>query len=101
MLCAPGGACFLRVQVPNPPGSNKKDMAEGMGVHREVESERSRMWVSAPLRSVQDKRPPDVLHPREVCAVCSEKSNRYCEITLNAQKSAEAIAAKSLICEDG
>ena len=29
--------------------------------------------------------------PREVCAKCSERDNRYCEITLNAQKSAEAI----------
>ena len=41
--CAPGGARFLRVQVPNPPGSGK-DIAEGKGVHREVESEGSRMW---------------------------------------------------------
>ena len=29
--------------------------------------------------------------PREVCVERSERSNRYCEITLNAQKSAEAI----------
>ena len=41
--CAPGGARFLRVKVPNPPGSGK-DIAEGKGVHREVESEGSRMW---------------------------------------------------------
>ena len=41
--CAPGGARFLRVQVPNPPGSGK-DIAEGKGVHREVESEGSWMW---------------------------------------------------------
>ena len=40
---APGGARFLRVKVPNPPGSGK-DIAEGKGVHREVESEGSRMW---------------------------------------------------------
>ena len=40
---APGGARFLRVQVPNSPGSGK-DIAEGKGVHREVESEGSRMW---------------------------------------------------------
>ena len=40
---APGGARFLRVQVPNPPGSGK-DIAEGKGVHREVESEGSRIW---------------------------------------------------------
>ena len=33
----------LRVKVPNPPGSGK-DIAEGKGVHREVESEGSRMW---------------------------------------------------------
>ena len=42
-MCAPGGARFSRVQVPNPPGSGK-DIAEGKGVHREVESEGSRMW---------------------------------------------------------
>ena len=41
--CAPGGARFSRVQVPNPPGSGK-DVAEGKGAHREVESEGSRMW---------------------------------------------------------
>ena len=40
---APGGARFSRAQVPNPPGSGK-DIAEGKGVHREVESEGSRMW---------------------------------------------------------
>ena len=40
---APGGARFSRVQVPNPPGSGK-DIAEGKGVHREVESEGSRIW---------------------------------------------------------
>ena len=39
----PGGARFLRVQVPNPPGSGK-DIVEGKGVHREMESEGSRMW---------------------------------------------------------
>ena len=40
---APGGARFLRVRDPNPPGSGK-DIAEGKGDHREVESEGSRMW---------------------------------------------------------
>ena len=40
---APGGARFLRVKVPNPPGSGK-DIAEGKGVRREVESEGSWMW---------------------------------------------------------
>ena len=40
---APGGARFLRVKVPNPPGSGK-DIAEGKGVHCEVESEGSWMW---------------------------------------------------------
>lgn len=40
---APGGARFQRVQVPNPPGSGK-DIAEGKGVHREMESEGSWMW---------------------------------------------------------
>ena len=39
---APSGARFLRVKVPNPPGSGK-DIAEGKGVHREVESEGS--WM--------------------------------------------------------
>lgn len=29
--------------------------------------------------------------PREICTVCSEKSNRYRKMTLNVQKSAEAI----------
>ena len=43
ILCAPSGARFQRVKVPNPPGSGK-DIAEGKGVHREVESEGSRMW---------------------------------------------------------
>ena len=43
--CAPSGARFQRVQVPNPPGSGK-DIAEGKGVHREVESEGSWMWVT-------------------------------------------------------
>ena len=33
--------------------------------------------------------------PREVCAERSERSNRYCEMTLSAQKSAEAIVAGS------
>ena len=39
---APSGARFLRVKVPNPPSSGK-DIAEGKGVHHEVESEGSRM----------------------------------------------------------
>ena len=43
LFSAPGGARFLRVQVPNPPGSGT-DIAEGKGVHREVESGGSRMW---------------------------------------------------------
>ena len=33
--------------------------------------------------------------PREVCAEHFERGNRYCEITMNAQKSAEAIVAGS------
>ncbi len=33
--------------------------------------------VSAPLRSVQNKRPLDALHPREVCTEGSERSNHY------------------------
>ena len=40
---APSGARFQQVQVLNPPGSGK-DIAESKGVHREVESEGSRMW---------------------------------------------------------
>ena len=40
--CAPSGARFQRVKVSNPPGSGK-DIVEGKGVHREVESEGSRM----------------------------------------------------------
>ena len=39
----PDGARFQRVQVPNPPGSGK-DIAEGKGVHRKVESEGSWIW---------------------------------------------------------
>ena len=42
-LCAPGGARFQRVKVPNPPGSGK-GIAEGKGVRREAESEGSWMW---------------------------------------------------------
>ena len=49
--------------------------------------------VSAPLRSVQNKRPLDALHPREVCTERSEKNNRYRKVTLNVQKSAEAVVA--------
>lgn len=41
--CAPGGARFSRVQVPNPPGSGK-DIAEGKGVAGDCKSEGSRMW---------------------------------------------------------
>ena len=40
--CATSGARFSRVKVPNPPGSGK-DIAESNGVHREMESEGSRM----------------------------------------------------------
>ena len=40
---APSGARFLRVKVPNSPGSGK-NIAEGKGVNREVESEGSWMW---------------------------------------------------------
>ena len=44
---APGGARFLRGQVPNPSGS-RKNIAEGKGVHHEAESEGSRMWGGGP-----------------------------------------------------
>jgi hypothetical protein len=43
VIFAPGDARFQWVKVPNPPGSGK-DIAEGKGVHREVESEGSRIW---------------------------------------------------------
>ena len=59
------------------------------------------VWVYASLRSVQSKRPLDVLHPREVCVERSERSNRYRKITLNAQKSAEAIVAGSFFFDEG
>ena len=39
--------------------------------------------------------------PREVCAERSERSNRYQEITLDAQKSAEAIVAGSFFFGEG
>ena len=42
-VCAPSGARFSRVKVPNPPGSGK-DIAEGKGVEGDLESEGSRMW---------------------------------------------------------
>ena len=32
--------------------------------------------------------------PGEICAKCSERSNRHHEVALNAQKSAEAIVAE-------
>ena len=51
------------------------------------------VWVYAPLRSVQNKRPLDVLHPREVCTESPEKGNHYREIMLSVQKSAEVIVA--------
>ena len=41
--CAPSGARFQQVKVLNPPGSGK-DIAEGKGVHREMESEGSWIW---------------------------------------------------------
>ena len=44
LCCAPSGARFVRIKGPNPPGSGK-DIAEGKVVHREVESERSRMCI--------------------------------------------------------
>ena len=49
-------------------------------------SDRCGRWMEGKKRVV----------PREVCAERSEKSNRYCEITLNAQKSAEVIVAEFL-----
>ena len=37
--------------------------------------------------------------PREVCAVCLEKGKRHRKVTLNAQKSAEAIVAEEFSSE--
>ncbi len=57
LSCAPGERTFLRVKVPNPPGSGK-ETAEGKGVHREMESEGSRMSAEsrrANLRSDEQK----------------------------------------------
>ena len=42
LISAPSGARFLRVKVPNPPGSGK-DIAEGKGVEGDLESEGS--WM--------------------------------------------------------
>ncbi|MBS6262761.1 MAG: hypothetical protein KH549_06370 [Clostridium sp.] len=39
--------------------------------------------------------------PREVCTERSEKSNRYRKVTLNVQKSAEAIVAGSFFSVKG
>ena len=49
--CAPDGARFLWVKVPNPPGSGK-DIAKGKGAHREVESEGSWMQKQTNRRPV-------------------------------------------------
>ena len=43
LFCAPSGARFSRVTVPNAPGSGK-DIAESKGVRREAESKGSWMW---------------------------------------------------------
>ena len=59
------------------------------------------VWVYAPLRSAQNKRPLDVLRPREVCTESSEKCNRYREVTLSVQKSAEVIVAGSFFSVKG
>ena len=45
---APSGARFQRVKVSNPPGSGK-DIAEGKGVRREVESEGSCKPSQSPI----------------------------------------------------
>ena len=38
--------------------------------------------------------------PREVCTVCSEKSNHYREVVQNVQKSAEVIVVKVSFMKD-
>ena len=59
------------------------------------------VWYYAPLRSVQNKRPLDVLHPGEVCTESPEKGNHYREIMLSVQKSAEVIVAGKKILSKG
>ena len=68
------------MKVPSLPGSGK-DIAEGKGVAGDCKSEGR--WMEGKKCVV----------PREVCTECFERSKRYCEITLNVQKSAEAIVA--------
>ena len=80
VLCAPSGARFQRVKVPNPPGSGK-DIAEGKGVHREVKSEGSRMWGTdnprANLRS--DEQKPHMRLRMRVRLHIKLKPNNYTE----------------------
>ena len=56
--------------------------------------EEKKRVIYAPLRSVQSKRPLDVLHPGEVCAACPERDNHCRKAVLSAQKSAEAVVAR-------
>ena len=50
---------------PNPPGSGK-EIAEGKGVHREVESEGSRMWGKKPRANLwpDEQKPHKRLYAR-------------------------------------
>ena len=50
---------------------------------------------SCAVNAADGWRERNVWYPREVCTERSEKSNRYRKITLNVQKSAEAIVAGS------
>ena len=82
----------MRVRLPDkskPNNYTESCMVDAAGGWRERD-----VWVYAPLRSVQGKRPLDVLHPGEVCAACSERGNHCREAVLNAQKSAGAIVTE-------
>lgn len=73
---APGGRTFRRVKVPNPPGSGK-DIANGKGVHRKVESEGSRL---ANLWS--DEQKPHMRLSLRVRLPYNSKPNNYTESCL-------------------
>ena len=55
---------------------------------------------SCAVNAADGWRERNVWYPREVCTERSEKSNRYRKITLNVQKSAEAIVAGSFFFFD-
>lgn len=81
----------MRVRLPHK--SKLDNYTESYRIDAADRWRKRNVWVSAPLQSVQYKRPLDVLYPREVCTESSERSNRCCKTTLNVQKSAEVIVA--------